>query len=342
MATGGNKVYRDPIKYELGKDLTSEKYHEILAALTGFFATSRKTKEPAILAKQEIELCLQGVKKDGTPWFGAATSTLASRIKIMCRFDIETMKSLESASDKQKAKKDKEKKRLAAKRARALHDDNIPDEIRSEIEKNNDMLRKEAKYGDDPMLFLSSRELDTWNRIKEGYLKQYPAELGSIAAQAELDTLCDLHILNERHRFKLLKGQAVDPGERKSVVEQLDKLKSSIGIHPTQLARRVKAKGDTTIAAAAQQITKLDDWMKLRLRFFAEEMMQLWQMYQHLSADGTTYQLDEVAFYSATRCRTCVCSGCGQRNAVGFSIDEIEKWLADRGVIREVEDAGVS
>src|SRR5215204_3858607 len=116
MATGGNKVYREPIKYELGTDISNEKYHELVAGLTAWFATTRKTKAPGVLAKQEVQLCMQGLKKDGTPWFGAASSSLASRLRIMCRFDLETMKPLERASDKQKAKKDKEKARLAAKR----------------------------------------------------------------------------------------------------------------------------------------------------------------------------------------------------------------------------------
>lgn len=331
------KVYYEPIRYEIGKDLSAERYHEILANLTAWIARTRRTKEPGLVAKQELDECMAGLKKDGTKWHGAWNTTLASRVRIRCRFDIDTLEGIESASDRTKKRKEKERERLERKRRAVKHDELIPEEVVQALEKNNKDLRSTAKYGDDPSIFLSTREQQNWNRYKEDYIRQFPEELGSIAAQAELDTLCDLHILNERHRMKLLKGQAVDPMERQSVVKQLDTLKTSLGIHPNQIAKRVKSKSDTTLSAAARRLEEFDNWRKIKARFWVEEMLQMFQMYNQPSADGLGFQLDDIGLYGLTKCRTCACAACGQRNAVGIKYEEIEAYLRQHGHIEPLD-----
>lgn len=325
------KAFYDPIKYAVGPDISEERYNALVLKMVDWYAESRNTEEPALLVQQELRNCLLGLKKDGNPWHSAWNMTLAARIKVMCRFDIKAMAPLRSASQKQKTKKAREKVRKVERAAKG--DPLIPPEVLALIDPSEN-ARKAAKYGDDPTLMLSTKEHDTWRELKASYTSQFPEELGSISSQAELDTLCDLHILNERHRLKLLKGTQVDPKERESVVNQLDKLKTSLGIHPNQLAKRVKSKGDATIAAAATRMAQLEDYRKLRARFFIEEMLQLFQMYQQLSADGLSYQLDEVGLYGVTKCRTCACAKCGTRNFVGIAIEEVEAWLLAKGVIR--------
>ena len=325
------KVYYEPIVYKIGPDISTERYNALVLKMVDWYTESRQTEEPALLVQQDLERCMLGKKKNGTPWHSAWNMTLAGRIKVMCRYDMKAMAPLRTASQKAKTKKTREKVRLKE-RAEA-GDPLIPSEVQKLIDPVAD-ARKAAKYGDDPTLMLTTQEFDNWTALKESYSKQFPEELGSISSQAELNTLCDLHILNERHRLKLLKGTTVDPKDRESVVNQLDKLKTSLGIHPNQLAKRVKTKSDTTIAAAALRMAQLEDYRKLRARFFIEEMLQLFQMYQTLSADGLSYQLDEVGLYGVTKCRTCVCSKCGVRNFVGITIDEIEEWLVKKGVMR--------
>lgn len=337
-----NKVYYEPTKYTVGPDgtISEERYQIIVAGLTDWFAKSRRTPEPGMTARQELDECLHGIKKDGSPWHGAWNATLAARVKIRCRYDIERMSGIETGSDLQKRKKERERLRLAEKRKQRRGDDLLTPELQAQMEKQNLDARKLAKYGDDPTVFLSTKEMENWNDYKASYVQQFPTELGSIAAQAELQTLCDLHILNDRHRLKLLEGKAVDPQERINVVKQLDTLKTSLGIHPNQLAKRVQSKVDTSIGAAAAKLEGMsDDWRKLKARFWLEEMLQFYQMYVEPSADGLSYQLDEVGLYGATKCRSCECAACGQRNAVGFKIDEIEDYLVKKGVLKPLLDA---
>lgn len=335
----GQKRYLEPIKYEVGKDISHEQYNEALEKIALFFEQTRPNeREHLSLARQAMKECLEGVTKDGQKWFGAATSSLAARVKIKCRFDITTMMPLINASDERRRKKTKEKERL--KKKREVTDEYIPETLRKEMEKVHGKKLKPA-YGDDPNLLLSTDEHRKWREYKEAYLRQFPAELGSIAAQAELDTLCDLHILNERHRLKLLNGVQVDPNDRKTVVDQLDKLKTSLGIHPNQLAKRIQSKTDTTIGAAAARLEQMGDWRLLRQRFLAEELLQAFQMYMTPTADGLDFQLDKVGLFSATKCMTCSCKKCGHGNFAGLGLDEVRGWLVEKGYLAEVDPSTV-
>jgi hypothetical protein len=326
------KVYVDPIVYVVGEHLSTEDYQRCIEAIADWLAKTTTTKEPVLKAKQAFQECLEGRTKDGEKWWAMATSTLAARVKSKLRFDIERMQPLQKASEKQKAKKEREKQRAAERRKtkNPIADDPLyPDEIRKEARKTT--------YGDNPTDVLTTEELRRWQSVKDAYLRQFPEELSSMAAQTELETLVDLHFLNERYRMRLLKGQSVDPNERKSVIDQLDKLKTSLGIHPNQIAKRVKDKVDTTIGAAAQRIEMLEDWRKLRARFFVEEMLQAYQMYCTPTADGLSYHLDDLGLFGLTKCRVVECPKCKTKNYAGLTIQEVEGWLVKQGVLKEVD-----
>ena len=315
------RVLLVPKKYTLGTDISEERYNEVLLKLVDWLSESRKTKEPAVLARQLIQECLDGETKDGRPWHSAASATLEARIRAKCRFDIETMQPLRTASEKNKAKKDRERARKAIKRGEG--DTLIPDELRKE-------LRTNASYGDDPTVFLSTAEAARWKQLHESYTTQFP-ELATVNASAELDLLCDLHVLSERHRLKVLQGQAVDPRTQADVLTSLQDLKKALGVHPDQLAKRNHSKVDASIGAAAARLEAMGDWRLLRQRFWAEELLQAFQMYMTPNAQGTGYQLDEVGLFGLTRSRPHDCPKCGQRSFSGIAIEEIEQWLVEHG-----------
>jgi hypothetical protein len=258
-----------------------------------------------------------------------ATASFAARVRAKCRFDIDTMQPLRNASDKQRQKKERERER--ERERKAAGDPLMPDEEKRELK------RGKVHYGDDPKEMMTEQELQNWKFFKESYLRQFPEELSSVSAQSELDMLSDLHIQNERDRVKLFKGVPVDSLQRKNLIDQMARMKEILGIHPNQVAKRTKDKAETTIAAAAARIEQLEGWQKLRARFWIEELTQIYQMYMSLSADGLTYHLDDVGLMGLTKCRTCVCPKCKTRNFVGISIDEIEGWLKEQGVLREVD-----
>jgi len=324
--------YVEPVQYTVGVDITEERYREAIEKIADWFAQSRQTKEPVVLARQAMQECLEGKKKDGTKWFEMATATLTARVRSKCRFDLETMKPLLNASDRSKRKRQAERNRLA--RKRAAGDPLLPPEIRKD-------LKKSATYGDDPRTQLTSDELANWKQWYQDYLKDFPEELASTAARAELGALCDLHVLNDRYRLKMLSptGGTIDPQERKSIVDQIDKMKTSLGIHPNQVAKRVKDKASTTIGAATAQLEAMGDWRLIRAGNWIAELIQIYQMYHTPSADGLTHQLDEVGLFGLTKCRTCHCSKCGTKNFVGIAIEEIETYLTTRGCLTEVDPA---
>lgn len=335
---GTQKRYSEPLKYEVGKDITGEQYTEALEKIAIWFEQTRPDEqEPLAAARRAFQECLDGVTKEGKPWFSAALSTLTARVKVKCRFDLDTMLPLYNASDERRKRKQRQKELDRKKREAERIDPFIPETLRKEQEALVTDKRRKPKYGDDANLLLSSEELRKWRGYKEAYLRAFPVELGSIAAQAELDTLCDLHILNERHRLKLLHGEPVHPKDRESVVTQLDKLKNSLGIHPNQLSKRVKDKADTTIGAAVARLEAMGDWRDLRARFFAEEMILSYQRYMELKADGSGYQLDKVGLFGETKCATCSCAKCGQRNFVGLKIEDVEAWLVKQGWLTPVD-----
>jgi len=325
------KILLVPRKYVVGTDITDEKYQEVLLKLADWLAESRNTKEPAALARQLVQECLDGVTKDGRPWHAAATATLEARIRSKCRFDIETLKPLRTASEKNRTKKDKERARDLAKRAAQADDPNIPEELRKE-------LQRSASYGDNPNVFLSTAEAKKWGELRDSYVVQFQ-ELGAVNAAAELQLLCDLHILSERYRMKVLQGQSVDPRNQTEVLGRLQDLKKALGIHPDQLAKRTNAKMDVSIGAAAARLEALDNWRQLRLRYWVEELLQVYQMFMTLNAEGTGYQLDEVGLFGLTRTRPADCPKCGHRHVAGISIEEIEQFLIEKGALKPLESA---
>lgn len=319
------RVYAEPLQYKVGKDISAERWQEIILAVADWFAQVRNTKEPVVAAKRALQECLDGKTKTGAKWFAMATATLEARIRIKCRYDIERMAPLATADEIKKSRMSALQERKRKKREQEKIDPFIAEDRRKE-------LADSATYGDDPLVSLTSAEHANWQALKDAYIRQFPEELGTIAAQGELDSLCDLHILNERHRLRLLAGHHVDPKVAAHVVDQLDKLKTTLGIHPNQIAKRVKSRSDTTLGSAAARL-ETGDWRKIRQRFFAEELIQLLQMYHTPTADGTGYQLDDIGLFGVTRCRTCECAKCHTRNFVGMSIDEIEAYLLKQGHI---------
>lgn len=321
--------YVDPIKYVVGKDIDETRYQEVLLRIADWFAESRRTKEPALLARQLVQDCLDGKTKDGQPWFAAATATLESRIRMKCRFDIVKLEPLRTGSEKTRTKKEKERERQAKKRRESGEDPNIPDEVRKD-------LQKSAKYGDNPNTFLSSGEEKAWHELRKAYVTQFP-DLSTINADAELKLLCDLHIVNERQRLRLLKGEYVEPKTQTEILGRIADLKKALGIHPDQLAKRNQSKTDTSIGAAAARLESMGNYREMREKFWVEELLQLWQMYMTPTADGYSYQLDDVGLFGLTRSRPVVCPRCDHRVFAGLSIDEIEAWLIQKGVLRQVE-----
>ena len=317
------KRYVTPIAYAVGTDMPQAQYDEVLLKLVDWFAESRQTKEPLAAARQALKECLDGVTADGKPWFAASNASLLSRIRMKCRFDIGAMEPIRKGQEKWKLRKEKEKERQQRKRAKAQEDDLIPDELR-------DGLKKSAKYGDDPHVFLSSAEERRWRELKTEYVRQFP-ELDTVNASAELAILLDLHILAERQRMNVLQGKKVDPEQRAALAKELQEVKKALGIHPDQLAKRAKDKEGLTIGAAVARLEQMPDWRRLRQRFWAEELLQFFKMYMTPKADGQGYHLDEVGLFGLTKCYTCACAKCGQRNMRGLLVEEVETWLVKEG-----------
>jgi len=322
------RAYHQPLVYRVGEDISHERYNECIAAIGDWFAKSRKTTEPVALAREALHECLEGKTKAGNPWYSAARSTLAARVRSKCRFDIDEMKPLEKATPSRKAQKKRDREATSKKRKATKHERMVAEVKEIEAQRSN------------PTSALVGEEKTRWDELRRAYIRQFPEELSTVAAQAELETLCDLHILTERQRADLLSKRPVDYRDRESVSKQFNTLKKNLGIHPEQLAKRVKEKTDTTIGAAVAKLTGMgDDWRDLRKRFWAEELIQILQMYHTPRADGITHHLDEVGLFGMTKCRTCECAKCGIRNFVGISEPEIVEYLKKEGHIREVDPA---
>lgn len=324
-----------PLVYRVGEDISPEKYQEILVAVTDWFAQIRKTDEPAALARKSLQECLDGKKTDGTPWFEAASSTFAARVKSKCRFDIEAMQPLLNASDRQRDKKKRERELAARKRATRPSDQFIPKEL---VEEQQRLGVKNVSYGDDPTVLLSTKEKRKWQELYDSYLTQFP-ELSGVNSQSELRQLCDVQILNERYRLQMLSGQRVDVKDRATVGQDIERLKKALGIHPDQLIKRSQDKIETSIGAVAAKLD-IDQWRTMRQRFWIEELLQFYMMYNQPRADGVGYQMDQVGLHGVTKCRTCICPTCKTRNFVGIKIEEIEEYLLQQGALEPLpEDA---
>lgn len=321
-----------PKVYKVGEDITLEKYQEVLVAVTDWFSKIRNTTEPGAKARQSLQECLDGTTSEGQPWFAAANTSLAARIRSKCRYDIETMQPLLAASDRQREKKQRERKLAAKRRAKAGTDPLIPQELTDEQRR---LGAKNLQYGDDPTVLLSSKELQFWRELYTGYVQQFP-ELVAISAQSELKQLCDIQTLAERYRMQMLTGQRVDIKDRASVGQDIERLKKALGIHPDQLAKRSQDKIETSIGAVAAKLD-VDQWRVMRAKFWLEELIQIYQMYMQPRADGVGYQMDEVGLYGMTKCRTCLCPVCGTRNFVGIKIQEIERKLIEEGLLEPLD-----
>lgn len=317
-----------PIVYEVGVDLTLTEYEDLVQQLTEWFRVSRNATDPEALARRMLDECRKGIKADGTAWAKMKDADLNTRIRAKCLYDPVQRKGLGVTREQLKARKERAKRKKAAgtwdpKRKR---DPLIPAET-EEI-----LGPKAAQYGDQPHLLLSGKEEVEWHRLYQGYLKQFP-ELRSINASSELKIVVDLQILADRYRHRVLAGKSVDVENLTKITKELADLKKALGIHPDQIAKRVKPKTEATIGEAVAKLEAMGDYREIRARFLLEELLQIYQMYHSPRADGLGYQLDEAGFFGQTRCRTCECSGCGKRNAVGFSVEEIEAYLLEQGAL---------
>ena len=333
MARGGH-LRATPRIYEVGVDISTEQYNEAIQRIADWFAKSRTTKEPVASAKFYLDCCLKGVKpSDGkSPWDSMATSTLQSRVRSACRFDLDSMEPLESPNEKLQARKAKEREKAKIRKTEAKTDGNYPEEYRKK-------LAGEAVYGDDPLVFFTTKELEKREHLKQSYLIDFP-QLRSVASQSKLDMLLDLTLLLERLRFRQAKdekGKATE-FQMQSMTKQIVDLEKALNIHPDQLAKQQKDKEGGTIGEAVRRLDEANP-IELRERWFAEELLVLYQMYHQASPrknmDG--HQLDDVGLFGLTRCRTCSCSGCGTKNYAGLNVAEVEEWLVKKSFLTEVE-----
>lgn len=318
-----------PKVYEVGVDITQERVDELVLKLADWFAEMRPgLKEPTVVARQKIKDCLEGKTSDGEPWYSAGSSTFATRIKMACRFDIESMEGIKKANEAAHEKRAKKKAREVKAKLAKREDTLIPDELRVE-------LRDSAKYGDNPQVFLSSAEETRWLDLKRAYQEQFP-ELTTINAEAELNKLLNLLIVDERQQMKLLQGKNIDVLDMKGLTDQIVALKKALNIHPEQTSKRAKDSQGGNIAELVARFESMPNWRELRERFFTEELLQIFQMMHSPSPreDSGGFQLDEAGLFALTRCRTCHCSKCGTRNVAGFSVEEIEDKLVKEGLIQ--------
>lgn len=328
------------IQYGVPEDLTEAQYAALIQAIGDWFAKIRNTKEPVALARQVIDCCMRGVKpSDGeTPWDSAATAPLAKRIRMACRFDMETMQPIMAASEKSKNRKEKELARQQRKKTTAKVDQNYPEEYRTK-------LAAEATYGDDPLLFFTSAEIEERTRMRAAYLDKFP-QLDNPAAEPKLDQLLDLVVLQKRLRFRNaqftagVKKDAIRVTEREmaDMIRQVVDLEKAMGIDPVTLAKTQKDKEGGSVGDAVRRLEAMGDWKEWRLRLWAEELILMYQMCMTPSPrlDMGGWQLDEVGLYGLTKTRVCECPQCGTKVFGGFSVDEIEAWLVEKGHLKPV------
>lgn len=326
--------------FAVGTDLTPERYEEIVGAITEWFRESRPKIDAVDAARYAVDCCLRGVQlKDGySPWTKLARSSLSARIRVAAKFDIDAMVPLRAkertADEAEDDGEEPAPQRLtrAEKRAVAQADQ---DPTYAPLK---DVTPKTADYGDNPQVFFTPAELIRRNKLKDAYLADFP-QLRSVASQVKLDMLLDLTLLMDRLRVRQGRQGSVADMEAQiaEITKQIVALEKALNIHPDQLSKQQKEKEGGTIGEA---VRRLDDAhpIELRERWFAEELLMLFQMYHQPSPRSNMggFQLDEVGLFGATRCRTCACSGCGQRNFAGLSIAEIETWLKEKGLIREM------
>ena len=321
------------VQYEVGPDISEVRYLAAVEAIAEWFKEWRDTKEPLAAAKRTLDCCLKGVKpSDGvTPWTSMATATLRSRVRSACRFDLDTMKPLRKSTPERREKKQLERDKVREKKQTTATDPNYPSEYRKPA--------VEGSYGTDPLTFFTTVELEKRGGLKEAYLSDFP-QLNSVASQSKLDMLLDLNLLLERIRFRQAKETTPRQAEQdiQTLTKQIVELEKALNIHPDQLAKQQREKEGGTIGDAVRRLEESQP-VELRERWFAEELIMLYQMYHAKSPRQNTdgHQLDEVGLFGLTRCRTCACSSCGTRNYAGLNIEEIETWLQSRGHLELLE-----
>lgn len=319
------KTYREPQVYEVGKDLAPERLEELQVKIADWFREFRPDhKEPAADARLRIRCCLEGKTLKGQPWFTAWNAPLRSRIAMLCRFDSDKMEPIRTGDPAKKAAKqrtkEKENRKLIANRG--ANDKYIPEITRKEQDGR-------LKYGD-KALPVTEAEKRVWEEYRDAYLTEFP-ELRTVNARGELSLLCDLQVVHERNRMKLLNGDRVAAQDMLENAKLITEMKKALNIHPEQVARRVKQEEGGSIAEAAARFEAMPK--EVRDRFLAEELLILYQQFVSPSPreDMGGFQLDEVGLFGATRCRTCACAKCGTRNYAGFTIEEVERHLVDKG-----------
>lgn len=325
-----------PIVYAIGDDISVEQHNELVQALGDWFSETRNTKEPVKLAKAIVDSCLKGVKPSDPSqvWSGAETATLAKRIRMACRFDMELMQPLRSADEKTKAKKEKAKDRERVKREEQKVDGNYPEEFRN-------ATAMDPTYGDDPAAFFTTKELETRQARKEATLSQFP-QLDNVAQENKLDMLLDLQLLFDRLRFRNAVAGAnkkeVRASEREmaEMTKQIVDLEKAMGIDPMAVHKMQKDKEGGTVGDAVRRFEQLGDYRQLKERLLAEELLLLYSMYHQPSprSDMDGYQLDDVTLFGLTKTRVVHCPKCGTKNFAGFEIGEIEAWLLEKGWLK--------
>lgn len=330
-----NKLVPTPIVYEVGVDISRERYDELVLKIGDWFSEYRDTAAPNVVARQSLDACLRGVKpSDPTQvWPGAQNATLASRIKQVCKFNIDTMQPLRSTNEKGLRRKDLERKRKLKKQREKFDDPHLPKEMRAELKAN-------ATYGHDARIHFTEPEHKKWQELKEAYIAEFP-ELATVNAQSELESLCDLLVLQERYRFSAASGKPQDAHAVSDNIKLISVLKDAMNIHPKQVAKRVEVSTSGTVGEAVARMESMQGRAELQAKFFLEELLLLYQMYHTPSPRDDTggYQIDEVGLFGVTKCATCHCASCGTHNFRGLSVDEIETHLASKGVIEPVSES---
>jgi hypothetical protein len=324
------RIEIQPIQYKIGRDVSQDTYTQWTLKIAEWFSERKPTlKEPVKVAKRYLDCCMRGTKPRDPEkkWTGAEQWTLALRIRSACAYDVEKMAPIYNKLDRRRVRKNQLKQRLEKEKVRKRTDPLLPEAVRV-------LARKEATYGDDPSIFLSPKEHRRWVELKEQYTKQFP-ELALVNAEAELNVLCDLLVMSERHRLKMLNGEKMDTREYQNLINTIDSIKTTLGIHPNQLAKRVQERRAGSFAELLARFEGMDDARATRERHWIEELMQLYQMYHQPSPrnDMGGYQLDDVGLLGMTGCRTCKCASCGTHNFAGLKIDEVERYLEMREVL---------
>lgn len=358
-----------PTVYEIGVDLPEARYHELVQRVGDWFAEIRSTKEPVAAARAAIDACLRGVKpSDGTtPWDAAATASLAKRIRMACRFDLDTMQPLRTGTEKTKKKKEQAKLRKERLKAAATVDPNYPAEYHASqaeaataaladalgapaagydyakiglADRNTRLDGRTARpgdrtYGDDPLEFFTTAERARMEELRASYVHDYP-ELKGVASQAKLDMLLTLTLLMERLRFRAAKGEKTQAIEFQiqQLTKQIVELERALDIHPDQVRKRQKEREGGTIGEAVRRLEEQVSPALLQ-RWLAEELILAFQSFHTPSPrdDRGGYQLDEVGLYGATRCRVTTCPECGTKQFAGFTVEEVEAWLVANGYL---------